>query len=186
MPKAGQIGLGIDRRRAVVDLHEDLAGLVDRVDVREAGAILVLDRRTALGGAVRRAEPETAVGHAGWPASCVWALASITRLGLNPTPVIACAAGAAPVDLRKLPGLTFTPLSASENTRAAALLPVLVKFSVKPSAFIETHDALLLHGQAVVERVDRGVGQLAALRVARARVVDRSSWRAPTGRRRSP
>ena len=113
-------------------------------------------------------------------------LASMTRPGLKPTPVIGCGAGAAAVSFRKLPGLTFTPLSASEKTRAAATLAVFVKFIVKPSAFIDTHDARFCTARVCVERQERGVRELTALGVARYLSCPASSSRTPTDRRRSP
>lgn len=82
---------------------------------------------------------------AAWVTSCT--LLSITTLGWNPTPVMACAAGAAPAALLKLPGLTLTPLTASENTRAAAALAAWLKLTVKPSASIDTHEAFFCTGK---------------------------------------
>jgi len=85
--------------------------------------------------------------------ACVtsWKLVSSTTLGGNPTPVIGWLAGWAPVVLRKLPGLTLTPFSARDRTRAAAALAAFVKLTVNPSAFIDTHEAFFCTARALLK-----------------------------------
>ena len=79
-----------------------------------------------------------------------WKLVRSTALGRKPTPAIAWLAGAPPVVFRKLPGLTFSPLSASEKTRAPFALVALVKLTVNPSASIDTQDAFFWTARALL------------------------------------
>ena len=146
-----EIRFGIDGRCGVVHLDVRLARLVDGVDDHRACAVLVLHGGAGFAGSVRRADPEPAVNDRCCGGRVLDACEE-HAFGVKPTPVTAWLAGAAPVVLVKLPGLTLTPFSASETTREAAALVAFVKFTVKPSVSIDTHDAFFCTASALSKK----------------------------------
>ena len=140
--------------------------------IDDSGGVLILNRRAPLGAAVGRAEAEAAMSdRIAWVVFCT--LASMIRPRREADAGDRLRRWRRGGRFQEAARLDVDALEREREDARGEGAAGIAEVHREPVSIHRDPRRALLHGEAVVERIERGVGLLPALRVARALVVQR-------------